>query len=121
MPILDALPIAVDTVRNQALQQRFSQVKPRIEAGASFAQAVGELSFAGRAKAYAMILTGESSGKLPEMLFRYSEDETAAINRFDDLVAEWIPRVVYTSAALSIGYGILSSGAFMPSLPQDLR
>ena len=121
MPILDALPIAVDAVRNQALQQRFSQVKPRIEAGASFAQAVGELSFVGRTKAYAMILTGESSGKLPEMLFRYSEDETAAINRFDDLVAEWIPRVVYTSAALSIGYGILSSGAFMPSLPQDLR
>jgi general secretion pathway protein F len=121
MPILDALPIALSTVRNQTLRRQLSQIKPRIEAGASFSQAVAELSFPNHAHACALIAPGEASGVLPQMLFRYSEAETAAINRFDDFVAEWVPRLFYTATALLIGYGMIHSGAFTPSLPQDLR
>jgi general secretion pathway protein F len=121
MPILDALPIALSTVRNQTLRKQLSQIKPRIEAGASFAQAVSELSFPSHTHACALIAPGEASGALPLMLFRYSEAETVAINRFDDLVAEWVPRIAYTSTALLIGYGMIHSGAFRPLLPQDLR
>lgn len=121
MPILDALPIALSTVRNQTLRKQLSQIKPRVKAGASFAQAVAELSFPNHTHACALIAPGEASGTLPQMLFRYSEAETVAINRFDDLVAEWIPRIVYTSTALLIGYGLIHSGAFSPLLPQDLR
>ena len=121
MPILEALPLSVNTIRSQALKQQFSQIKPRIERGASFAQAIGELSFVGHAQAHAMIVAGEASGALPEVLFRYSESETREINQFDDLVAEWTPRLAYTLVLLWIGYGILRSGAFMPSLPPDLR
>jgi len=121
VPILEAFPMALDTVRNQAVKSQLAQVKPRIEAGTSFAQAFAGLSLYGRTQAYGLIRTGEASGTLPRMLLRYSEAETAAINRFDDLVAEWIPRLVYTSAALLIGYGIIRSGAFMPSLPPELR
>ncbi len=121
MPILDALPMASSTVRNQTLRGQLSRIKPRIEAGASFAQAVAELSFPGRSRACALIVTGEASGALPQMLFRYSEAETAAIDRFDDLVAEWAPRLAYTLAALWVGYTLIRSGAFMPSLPQYLR
>ena len=121
MPILEALPLSVDTIRNEALKEQFSQLKPRIEHGASFAQAIGELSFAGHAPAHAMILAGETSGALPEVLFRYSESETREIDQFDGLVAEWAPRVAYTLVLLWIGYGILRSGAFMPSLPPYAR
>jgi general secretion pathway protein F len=121
MPILDALPMALNTVRDQTLGKHLSQIKPRIEAGASFAQAVAGLSFPGQVRACALIAPGEASGALPQMLFRYSEAETAAINRFDDLVAEWVPRIVYTSTALLIGYAMIRSGAFMPLLPQGLR
>jgi hypothetical protein len=55
------------------------------------------------------------------MLLRYSAAETAAIDQFDDLIAEWIPRIAYTATALLIGYGMIQGGAFMPSLPQELR
>ena len=120
MPILEALPLSVDAIRSPAIKRRFSQIKPRIEGGASFAQAVGELSFVGHEQAHAMILAGETSGALPDVLFGYSAGETTAINQFDDLVAKWTPRVVYTLVALWIGYGILRSGAFMPRVPQDL-
>ena len=121
MPILDALPVALSTVRDQTLRKQLSQIKPRIQSGASFAQAVSELSFPGHAQACALIAPGEASGALPQMLFRYSEAEAVAINRFDDLVAEWVPRIAYTSTALLIGYAMIQSGAFSPSLPQSLR
>lgn len=121
VPILEAFPLALDTVRNQALKSQLAQIKPRIEAGTSFAQAFAGLPLFGCTQAFGVIRTGEASGTLPRMLLRYSEAETASIDRFDDLIAEWIPRLVYTSAALLIGYAIIRSGAFMPSLPPDLR
>lgn len=121
VPILEAFPLALDTVRNQALKSQLAQIKPRIEAGTSFAQAFAGLPLFGCTQAFGVIRTGEASGTLPRMLLRYSQAETASIDRFDDLVAEWIPRLVYTSAALLIGYAIIRSGAFMPSLPPDLR
>jgi general secretion pathway protein F len=121
MPILDALPIALNTVREPTLRKQLAQIKPRIEAGASFTQALAALSFPGHAFACALIGPGEASGALPQMLFRYSEAETSTINRFDDLVAEWVPRIAYTSSALLIGYGVIESHAFDPHLPQELR
>jgi general secretion pathway protein F len=121
VPVLEALPIGIDTVRNHALKYQLAQIKPRIEGGASFAQAIAGLSLFGRTQAFELIRAGEASGALPRTLLRYSAAETAAIDRFDDLVAEWIPRLAYTSAALLIGYGLIHSGAFMPSLPQELR
>ena len=120
MPILEALPLSVDAIRSHAVRQQFSRIKPRIEEGASFAQAVGELSFVSP-QAHAMILAGEASGALPEVLFRYSESETTALDQFDDLVAQWTPRLLYALVAFWIGYGIVRSGAFVPSLPPDLR
>jgi len=121
VPILEAFSVALDTVRNQALRSQLAQIKPRIEAGTSVGQALAGLSLFGRTQAYELIRTGEASGELPRTLLRYSEAETASIDRFDDLVVEWLPRIVYTSTALLIGYGIISGGAFMPSLPQQLR
>jgi general secretion pathway protein F len=121
VPILEAVPIALDTVRNQAVKSQLGQIKPRIEAGASFWQAVAGLSLFGRTQAYELIRTGEASGALPRTLLRYSAAESVAIDRFDDLVAEWIPRIAYTSTAVLVGYGLIHSGAFMPSLPQELR
>jgi general secretion pathway protein F len=121
VPILEAFPIALDTVRNSALRSKLAPIKPRIDAGTSFAQAIAGLSLFGRAQSFELIRIGEVSGSLPRALSRYSATESAAIDHFDDLVAEWIPRLAYTSAALLIGYGLIRGGAFMPSLPPDLR
>lgn len=121
VPILEGLTVALHTVRNRALKSQLAQIKPRIEAGMSFGEAIAGLTLFGRAQSYELIRTGEASGALPRTLLRYSAAETAAIDRFDDLVAEWIPRLVYTSTALLIAYGVIHSGAFMPPLLQGLR
>jgi general secretion pathway protein F len=121
VPILEALPAALDVVRNQALKLQLARIKPAIDGGMSFTQAVEGLPLFGRMRGSGLIRTGEASGALPRMLLHYSRAETAEIDRFDDLVAEWIPRLVYMSAALVAGYAVIHSGAFMPSLPQELR
>jgi general secretion pathway protein F len=121
VPILEAFPIALDTVRNQAVKSQLAKVKPRIDAGISFGEAIAGLSLFGSRQAFGLIRVGEASGALPRTLQRYSDAETAAIDRFDDLVAEWIPRLVYSAAALLIAVALIRSGAFMPSLPPDLR
>jgi general secretion pathway protein F len=121
VPILEALPAALDAVRNQALKLQLSRIKPGIDAGMSFTQAVEGLPLFGHMRGNGLIRTGEASGALPRMLLHYSRAETAEIDRFDDLVAEWIPRLAYASAALVAGYAVIHSGAFMPSLPQELR
>jgi general secretion pathway protein F len=121
VPVLEALPVALDTVRNQALRSQVAQIQPRIEAGCSFGEALAGLSLFGRTQAYELIRTGEASGTLPRMLLRYSEAEGAAIDRFDDLVTEWLPRRAYTLAAVLIGYSMIHGGASMRSLPQSLR
>jgi type II secretory pathway component PulF len=120
MPILEALPLSVDTMRSLPLKRQFRGMAARIDAGASFAQAIGELSFAGSEKARAMIAAGEASGALPEVLSGYAASETAAIDQFDDLLAEWAPRIAYALFVIWIGIGILASGAFMPRVPPDL-
>lgn len=119
MPILQALPISEEAIQNRHVRREFAKIKPRIEGGASFAEALGELSFVGRPKAYALIQAGEVSGELPDALFRYSGFETAAINQFDDQVAEWVPRIIYAGIAAWVGYTIIHSHAFMPSSLHD--
>jgi len=121
VPILEAFPVALDTVRNQTLRSRLARIEPRIKAGMSFGEALAGQPLFGRTQAYELIRSGEASGALPRTLLRYSAAETAAIDRFDDLVVEWLPRIAYTSTALLIGYGMIQGGAFMPSLPHELR
>lgn len=114
MPILDALPLAVGAIHHSMLRRDFEEIKTRIEAGASFAQAIQSLSFAGRDQAHAFILAGETSGALSETLFRYTAHQTAEINAFDTQVAEWLPRIAYIGIAAWAAYSIIQSGAFMP-------
>lgn len=120
MPILQALPISEEAIQNRNVRREFAKIKPRIESGASFAEALRELSFVGHPKAYALIQAGEVSGTLPDAMFRYSGFETAAINQFDDQVAEWVPRIIYAGIAAWVGYTIIHSHAFMPSSLHDL-
>ena len=121
VPILEAFPIARGHGAKPGTQSAACSNQAADRGGGVFTQAIAGLPLFGRTQAYELIRTGEASGALPRMLSRYSEAETAAIDRFDDLVAEWIPRLAYMATALAVGYGIIHSGAFMPSLPQEPR
>ena len=114
LPMFDALPIAEATVGNSAIRAECARLGPAMLTGATLADALAQLRIAGSDQLVGHIRAGEQSGRLPEMLFRHVESETAALSHLQHQVAAWLPRALYALLLLWIGYGVLSSGAFMP-------
>ena len=121
IPMFDALPKAVDTIDNDVIRRDFSNLKRRMTRGATFTQAVEELHYLGNDQVIGFIQTGETSGTLPEMLWRFVAAETQAIVHWQQEMIAWLPRIIYTLIVLWMAYGMLTGGAFMPNLPSELR
>lgn len=121
IPMFDALPTAVDSMHNPVMRADFARLQQRMKQGASFAQALQGVHYLGNDQVLGYIQTGEASGTLPEMLQRFVTMETEAITRFQQELSAWLPRLVYALLAMWMAYGILTSGAFMPNLPPELR
>ncbi|HEY8099503.1 MAG TPA: type II secretion system F family protein [Burkholderiaceae bacterium] len=121
MPILQAIPKALDTIQLGAVNRAFGSIQSKIERGNTLAQALVGISYLDSGRTQALIVTGEASGSLPEMLFRYADMETSAINDFNQQVAEWLPRIIYAAIAGWIAYGILTGAGVGPNLPAELR
>ncbi len=121
MPILDALPRATATIKLVPVREQFEVIAHGIEAGATLTTMLENVPYLAGGAATALIGTGEASGTLPEMLFRFADMETAAIAHFNKQVADWLPRIVYAIVAAWMAYGILTSGAFMPHVPAELQ
>ncbi|HWT73094.1 MAG TPA: type II secretion system F family protein, partial [Oxalicibacterium sp.] len=110
MPVLEALPIAVGTMQNGVVRAAFMPVRRAIERGASLTAALENVALMDNA-GIALIHTGESSGTLPAMLFHYAEAETDAINRFEQALSVWAPRLVYAAVSAWMAYSILRGAA----------
>ena len=105
--MLDALPIALRTIRNPLIRQSVAQMQPKISAGATFAQALGDTRYIRTHQLIEMARIGEASGTLPAMLLRHVDVESNELHRFDQQVVAWVPRVFYVLVAIWIAYGIL--------------
>jgi general secretion pathway protein F len=108
MPVLEALPIAIGTMQNGVVRTAFAPVRRTVERGATLTGALENVELI-NSEGIALIHTGESSGTLPAMLMRYAQAETDAVNRFEQELATWAPRLVYAAMAAWMAYGILSS------------
>jgi general secretion pathway protein F len=121
IPMFDALPKACKTISNQQIQSEFAGILAKMKNGATLAEALVGMHYLADTQAIEMIKTGESSGTLPEMLWRHANIQTEAIRHFQQQVADWLPRIVYGAVMLWMAYSILTSGAFMPHVPGELR
>ncbi len=121
MPILQALPKALETIRLVAVKTAFGEIQEKLEHGNTLAQALTHISYLENGQALALINTGEASGTLPEMLFRYAALETDTINEFHKQVAAWLPRILYMAVICWMAYGILTGTGVQTVLPEELR
>ncbi|PTU76418.1 type II secretion system F family protein [Pseudomonas mangrovi] len=122
VPMLDALPRACSTLSNAELRAQFERLAPAIAAGQSLGPALRELvDFPGKAKAVALVTTGEGSGTLADMLLTHARHESQALADFQEQLATWLPRLGYLLVVLWIAYGLLTGGGFSPQLPPELR
>lgn len=120
IPIVDALPRAVETIQNSMVRGPYENLESLIRDGATFTQALSCMPYLEDGRAIAFIQTGEQSGTLPEMLFRHAAGETEAIDRFEQQAAEWLPRIVYALVVCWIAYGIVLGQSFGPRLPLEV-
>ena len=120
VPLLEALPAAIDTVSHRDIRNELTHARRQIEKNLKFAAAMEGVSYLHGSRALAFAHTGEESGKLPEMLMRHAAMESEDIGRFYEQVAAWLPRVVYALVAIKVIVGIFSSGGVMPRVPKDL-
>lgn len=120
LPMLEALPAAVETVSDGDIRRELARMRKRVERKEPFAVALQDVPYLRDSRAIAFAHTGEDSGTLPEMLMRHAAIETGAIDDFHARLAVWLPRVVYLLVATKIAIGILSSGAIAPRVPRDL-
>jgi general secretion pathway protein F len=120
LPMLEALPPAIETVSDGDIRRELARVRQRVERRETFAAALEDVSYLRGSRAIAFAHTGEESGTLPEMLMRHAEIETETVVEFYKQVAVWVPRIIYLLVAIKIALGILGSGAVGPRVPPEV-
>jgi general secretion pathway protein F len=120
VPMLDALPPAIETVSDGDIRRELARVRQRVERQETLAAALDGVPYLRDSRAVAFAQAGEQSGTLPEMLLRHAAMETEAIDQFFERLSTWLPRVVYLLVAIKIAAGILSSPIMAPRVPPDL-
>jgi type II secretory pathway component PulF len=122
--MLDALPIALETIEVPIVKREFARIAPRVTAGSPFAEAIADLAYLGnnvsRDRVAAFVHTGEASGGLSEMLLRHAALETSAINDWMAQLAIWAPRILYGFVMLWMIVSLLTGGGFSSRVPLDL-
>jgi len=119
LPIFEALPKAYEVVENPILRRRLQKIIILLKKGEPFAAALSQVEGVNPA-AIQLISTGEHAGSLAEMMLHYVKFESEEISLHNEALADWIPRLVYALIVVWIAYGILSAGALMSPVPDDL-
>ncbi len=114
LPIFEALPLSLPTANNSILRAQFARLLPMLKDGTTLTQAFTSLGITELQDLTDMVRIGESSGALPELMFRYVRIETEAINLFQQQVADWVPRIFYAGVAVWMASRILSGQPTMP-------
>jgi type II secretory pathway component PulF len=113
--MLQALPVALDTVEDGDMRCELGKISARIAKGSSLTDALRGIGYIHDERLTQFIRTGEASGKLPEMLLRHTRLETESINSFLEQLALWVPRVIYGMVMCWMAYGLFTGGGFMPA------
>ncbi|WMW82380.1 type II secretion system F family protein [Undibacterium cyanobacteriorum] len=119
--MFEAVPLATQTVWNSEMRPHFLRMEGQLKDGWTLSQALNSNPMLGNEAVIELARTGESSGTLPEMLWRYALAETEAQSQFRDEIATWVPKIIYGMVATYIVIQIFRSGAFIPSLPLEAR
>lgn len=110
-PVLEAMPKAINTIKNPLLRKQFSPVIASISEGQSLTESLTNISEIDR-KVFQLLLVGEKSGKLAETLLRLTKAEAEKHSLQEQLLAEWIPRLLYFLITCWIANSIIAINPF---------
>lgn len=109
----DALPKAVESIKNTAVQRFFEPALKGTDQGASVHETLSRVPLID-AKALQIVKSGEFAGRLPSALMQFNRLEAETIAMQNETLAEWLPRLVYLVISVWMAYSILGSHLASP-------
>lgn len=106
IPAYEAVELATPGV-NSEVQRRVNLMSLALAGGADFTQALSAIEGINE-QALAMALSGESAGRLDEMLQRYSDFETEVTRRQERQLTTWLPRLLYLLVVGWVGWQMVA-------------
>ncbi len=107
VPAATALEQAATSVANPIMRKRFRTAAQVLAAGRGVAEALQAGDVLVAPDAYAILSTAEAAGRLDDGLKCSAEAARASIDDRRDLVAEWLPRVLYCLVVVWLAAGLL--------------
>lgn len=108
LPCIEAFPLALDTLKNPVLKNRFTPAIALLAERQSLTEALAAVRDISRTTVH-IVLTGEQSGKLVETMRHFTRLEAEKISIEEDLLAEWIPRFFYFLIVAWMAHSIIGS------------
>ena len=112
----EALPLAVKTIRNEALRAQFNPVLAMAGSGTSVTDTLGKVKII-NATMLGMVDSSEHSGRLAGGILQYAQMEAEALRLQDDAWAAWLPRAAYALVAAWLAYSMLSGPSGVGVIP----
>ncbi|MDQ7090027.1 MAG: type II secretion system F family protein [Methylococcales bacterium] len=106
IPFSDALPLAVATIKNHVLKNRFNEAIQECHSGEDVAVILAQIKII-PPTAIQIISASEFSGNLAESLLNFTRSEADLIKLEDDALSEWIPRLFYFGVCLWMAKSIV--------------
>ncbi|WP_143735971.1 type II secretion system F family protein [Methyloprofundus sedimenti] len=120
VPMLEALPKAANTVKNALLAQRIRTAGFSIQEGCSLTGVLMQIKEF-KSSTLQIIAIGEQSGTLATSLLHFARLEAEAISIQEEMLAEWIPRLIYMAIAVWMAYSIIAAyRAYFSGIEQTL-
>ena len=94
VPVLDTLPIAVSSCDSALLRSRWSKIATAIREGSGVSEALHQHA-ALDDTGYALVHSGEASGRLGEMLDHETRRLGQGVALWQEGLVDWLPRLAY--------------------------
>ena len=108
VPILEAMPKAANTVKNAILAKHIKAASYSMQTGRNLTEALMQIKEF-KSSTLQIVAIGEQSGKLASSLLHFAQLEAEAISLQEEMLAQWLPRLIYTVITVWMAYSIIAA------------
>ncbi len=106
LPAAQAVPRAFSAIENPLLRDQFAAVPAALAHGDALTDALANVAIIDRS-IIQVLRSGEASGRLAESLAQNADFEANQLTLQTDLIAEWLPRLIYFAVIAWLGYSLV--------------
>lgn len=114
--ILDAVPIAIDTIANPVLRKKFKPITPLLNKGVSLAKSLDCIEDIDKQTIHQLVVA-EQSGRLDETITHFTNIQSQTLAEQDQFIVTWIPRIIYFAIVVMVAYSLITTSSISSTPP----